>query len=511
MTIATHSTTKNILQMQNVTKTFPGVQALTGVCLEVAEGEIHGLVGKNGAGKSTLVRLLMGLQELDTGTIQINEHSFSRISSSEALRAGVAYVPQQVTMMDSLTVAENILAGALPKNKLGLVDWKAVFNEAEERLNRLGLNLDVRKPVEGLRIAEQTMLAIAKALFSNAKLIILDETTAPLPRPDINQLFEFVRSLKKKGIAFIYISHHLEEVFEICDRVTILRDGQVVDTKRIAELNMARLTKLIVGEDVHEYERETSCRSGEKVLVISELSRRGFYENINLTIEKGEIVGLSGLQGCGAEALAAGLFGLESIGTGTVSICGTPFSCTSPKEALDQGLALLPQNWYQYGLVGLRTVRENITYTTLDHLVNFLSMVKTNQEKSTVKEYIKSLGIVTPSQEQTVRLLSGGNQQKVVFAKLASTKPSILILHEPNAGIDVRAKQDIFRIIHDLACEGHAILIISSEVREMLGICDRILVMYQGRLTHEFIKRDVITTPQNILQAIEGDTQYAKR
>ena len=511
MEIASAETKLNVLEMKDVTKTFPGVQALTGVCFKVTQGEIHGLVGKNGAGKSTLVKLLMGLMELDYGTIIINDQSYSKINSSEALLAGIAYVPQQVSMMDSLTVAENILAGDLPKNKLGLVDWKALYKEAEDRLNRLGLHIDVRKPVEGLRIAEQTMLAIAKALFSNAKLIILDETTAPLPRADINQLFEFVKAQKANGISFIYISHHLEEVFEICDTVTILRDGQLVCTVPISELDMVKLTRFIVGEDVREYERETSSSTKESVLEIVDLNRRGFFENVSLNISKGEIVGLSGLQGCGAEALAAGLFGLESMGVGSVKINGKPFSSTSPKDSLDQGLALLPQNRYQYGLVGLRSVKENITYTTLEQLIGFLGIIKPKAEDALVNKYIDGLGIKTPSPEQYVRLLSGGNQQKVVFAKLASTKPSILILHEPNAGIDVRAKQDIFRIIDDLANEGHAILIISSEVREMIGICDRILVMYKGRLTHEFVKGHPITTPQNILQAIEGDSEHANK
>jgi ABC-type sugar transport system ATPase subunit len=497
--------------MRDVSKAFPGVQALRGVELEVYEGEIHGLVGKNGAGKSTLVRVLMGLQDLDTGSIQINGNSFTHISSAQALQAGVAYVPQQVSMMDSLTVAENILAGDMPKNRLGLIDWNKVYQEADVRLNKFGLRLDVRKPVEGLRVAEQTMLAIAKALFSNAKLIILDETTAPLPRADINQLFDFVVSLKDKGVAFIYISHHLEEVFEICDRVTVMRDGAVTGTYPVDSLDMPALTKLIVGEDVRQYERETTCEAGQRVLEIKGLTRRGYYEDVSLNIDKGEVVGLTGLQGCGAEALAAGLFGLESRGIGLVSIYGEPFTAQNPNQAFQQGLAMLPQNRYRFGLVGLRPVRENVTYTTIDRLINSLGLIRNSNEKQIVEKYVRELGIVTPGQEQMVRLLSGGNQQKVVFAKLAAIKPAVLFLHEPTAGIDVRAKQDIFRIINDLACEGHAILIISSEVRELLGICDRILVMYRGRLKNEFVKGDPITTPDNILLAIEGDTEYAKQ
>jgi ABC-type sugar transport system ATPase subunit len=500
-----------VLQMKNVSKAFPGVQALKNVDLEVFKGEIHGLVGKNGAGKSTLVRVLMGLQELDGGFIQIENQHFTRINSNEALRAGVAYVPQQVNMMDCLSVAENVLVGDLPKNSLGLIDWKNTYREAADRLEKLGLHLDVYKPVEGLSIAEQTMLAIAKALFGNARLIILDESTAPLPRADINQLFEFVRSLKEKGVSFIYISHHLEEVFEICDRVTVLRDGQTIGTFYVADLDMSKLTKLIVGEDVREFERKSSQMTGSRVLEINGLTRRGYYENINLTIDKGEVVGISGLQGCGAEALAAGLFGLERLGIGKVSISGKVYNARDPKEAFVEGLALLPQNRYRYGLVGMRAVRENITYTIIDSLLSKLGIIRMGEEKKVASEYINGLGIKTPSQEQMVKLLSGGNQQKVVFAKLAASKPSVLILHEPTTGIDVRAKQDIFRIIDQLASEGQAILIISSEVRELIGVCDRILVMYRGLITQEFKKGDPNTTPHNILQAIEGGNGHAHR
>jgi ABC-type sugar transport system ATPase subunit len=399
----------------------------------------------------------------------------------------------------------------MPRNSFGLINWKRVYQEADERLEKFGLKLDVRKPVEGLRVAEQTMLAIAKALFSDAKLIILDETTAPLPRADINQLFDFVTSLRDKGVSFIYISHHLEEVFEICDRVTVLRDGGVIGTYAVNKLDMSALTRLIVGEDVRMYERASTCEAGKKVFEIKSMTRRGFYEDISFALDKGEVVGLTGLQGCGAEALASGLFGLESRGIGSVSINANNYTAQDPNQAFAQGLALLPQNRYRFGLVGLRPVRENITYTNIDRLINSLGLVRTGKEKQLADQYVKELGIVTPSQEQMVRLLSGGNQQKVVFAKLAAIKPSVLILHEPTAGIDVRAKQDIFRIINDLACEGHAILIISSEVRELLGICDRILVMYRGRLTHEFTKGSSVTTPDNILLAIEGDTEYAKQ
>ena len=492
------------LQMEGVNKSFPGVHALIDVDLEVNVGEIHGLVGKNGAGKSTLMRILMGLHEQDTGTIQIGDQKFYSINSQQALEAGVAYVPQKVALMDSLTVAENILAGDMPKGSLGLVSWRKVYKEAQDRLKKLDLELNVEAHVEGLSVAEQTMLAIAKALFGDAKLIILDEPTASLARAEIDRLFGFIRSLKDKGVAFIYISHHLEEVFEICDKVTVLRDGRVVGTYLVSDLDMARLTLLITGEEVEKYYREITAGDGV-VLDVQGLTRRGHYEDVSFHVSKGEVIGISGLQGCGAESLAKGLYGLERWGIGDVYVNGQPYFVNSPKDALNQGIAYLPQDRYRFGLVGIRPVRENMTYTVLEKLaIKFSGIVNVPRERKLVREYIDELQIGTPSQDQMTRLLSGGNQQKVVFAKLAATKPAALVLHEPTQGIDVRAKTDIYRIIDDLSQSGIAVVIISSEVRELIGVCDRILVMYEGRITHEYRKGSVETTPENILDAIEG-------
>jgi ribose transport system ATP-binding protein len=501
---------RTILQMRGISKEFPGVQALSNVNLDVSEGEIHGLVGKNGAGKSTLMAILMGLLQPDSGTLEINNSTFSSMNPHEALEAGVAYVPQHVNMMDSLTVAENILAGEMPVNKLGFVDWKAVFLDAERRLSQLGLTLDVRARVEGLGVAEQTMLAIAKALFSQAKLIILDEPTAALPRADIDRLFGFVRSLKKEKVAFIYISHHMEEVFEICDRVTVLRNGQLIATRDVSDLDMEELIQLMVGENVKDYERGSASQEGE-ALVIKGLTRRGHYEDINLVVHKGEVIGISGLEGSGTSRLGMALFGLERSGAGEVYVNGKLYTATTPGEALDQGVAYLPRDRYRYGLVGLRPVRENITYTIIQQLITSLGIINAPREKKVAHQFIQELGVVCPSPEQKVSLLSGGNQQKVVFAKLAATKPAVLVLHEPTQGIDVRAKTDIYRIVDDLSSQGVAILIISTEVRELLGVCDRILVMYEGRITREFCSGDEQMTPENILLAIEGNAYVQKQ
>jgi len=503
---------KILLEMKAIHKAFPGVQALSDVDFTVWEGEIHGLVGKNGAGKSTLMAILMGLQGVDSGTITIDGTRFSEMTPSEALAAGVAYVPQRINMMSALTVAENILAGDLPVNRMGFVNWREVYREAEERLDKLGLKLDVRQKVEGLGVAEQAMLAIAKALFSNAKLIILDEPTAALPRPEIDRLFGFVRSLKDRGVAFIYISHHLEEVFEICDRVTVLRNGYLVETREVKELDTAGLIRLMVGEDVKEFERERAPLAQEEpVMVVKGLTRRGHYEGIDFTVCRGEVVALSGLEGSGASALGKGLYGLERRGQGQVLVNGEVLTARSPEEALKQGVAYLPQDRYLYGLVGARPVRENITYPILGRLVRALGLIQAERERAIVERYIRELGIITPSPEQAVNLLSGGNQQKVVFAKLAATQPAVLVLHEPTQGIDVHAKLDIYRIVSELSAQGVAILIVSSEVRELLGVCDRILVMYNGTITREFRVGEPEANPAEILLAIEGGNNHVRQ
>lgn len=493
-----------VLQMKSIYKTFPGVQALKGVDLNLSKGEIHGLVGKNGAGKSTLVAILMGIQSPDSGEIIIDGNLEKSMTPSEAIKAGIAYVPQRVELLDSLTITENILAGQMPKTKLGFIHWRGAFKEAQDRLKKLGLDLNVRSHVEGISMAEKTMLVIAKAIFSNAKLIILDEPTASLPRKDIERLFSFIESLKEKDVTFIYISHHIEEVFEICDRVTVLRDGMLIDNCDVRDITISDLISKIAGEDVKEYERESTSEESP-VFQIKDLTRRGFYENVNIEVKKGEIVGISGLQGCGVETLGKSLFSLTKWGNGVVMINDKPFNPKNPQDAFSKGLAYLPQDRYQLGLVGTRTVKENITYPILRRFLRLVGLINKSKESDLVTDYINRLGIVTPGHDQTALLLSGGNQQKVVFAKLASTKPSVLILHEPTQGIDVRAKQDIYRIVDELAKIGVAIIIISIEIHELIGVCDRILVMYEGRITDEFQKGDSRTTPEHILKAIEGE------
>ncbi len=492
-----------LLGMRGISKSYPGVQALEEADFSVRRGEIHGLVGKNGAGKSTLMGVLMGIRDADSGSVAMDGRELVDASPQTMLDAGISYVPQHINLLNTLTVAENILVGNLPKNRFGLVDWKASYADSQERLSRLGLTLDVRQLVEGLSVAERTMLAIAKALFNNARLIILDEPTAALSRVDIDLLFSFVRAQQEQGVAFIYISHHLEEVFEICDRVTVMRDGRIVGTREINEIDVPDLIHMMVGGGVKEYERESSA-GAEVVFEVKDLSRRGAYEHVDFALRGGEVVGVSGLQGSGVDELAQGLFGLERMGAGEVFVDGAAYRPDSPKGAFDAGVAYLPQDRHRYGLVQLRSVRENVTYSVLDRLVGRLGVLLRKDEQALTEEYIDKLGIVTPGPEQQTLLLSGGNQQKVVFAKLAATQPTVLILHEPTQGVDVQAKVDIFNIINDLSAQGVATMIISSEVRELIGLCDRILVMYEGSITQEFSRAAADMKPEDILLAIEG-------
>ena len=499
-----------VVEIDGISKQFPGVQALSDVHFQIEKGEIHGLVGKNGAGKSTLMSILMGLIHPNSGFIKIGDKKFENLNSQLAMEMGIAYVPQRIHTMSSLSIAENILAGDMPTDKLGFILWKEVYKDAKERLDRLNLDLDVYKNVEGLTVAEKTMLAISKALFSNAKLVILDEPTSALPRPEINRLFDFIKQMKSKGVSFIYISHHLEEVFEICDSVTVLKNGEVVITKKVDKLTPQELTTLLVGEDIKDYER-TKKKNGKSnpMLELHGVTRRGHYEDIDLSILEGEVIGMVGLEGCGAASLGKGLFGLERLGIGEVVLDNRKFLGGSPKQAFRQGLAYLPQDRYLLGIVGIRTLKENITYSILDQLRNLLNVINEKRENKIVNSFIDKLGIVTPSPNQIIGFLSGGNQQKAIFAKLAATKPKVLILHEPTQGIDVQAKIDIYKIIDDLSQAGVSILIISNEILELIGVCDRIVVMFDGKIHKIFSTSDGNTTPEVILQELEGGKNYA--
>ncbi len=493
-----------VIEMTNIVKTFPGVKALSDVSFDVRQGEIHALVGKNGAGKSTLMSILTGLYPPDSGTIRVRGETIDHMSTSRSQEVGISIVAQHARFVPGLSVAENLFMGQMPTARGGFVDWRMLRRDASERLERLGLDIDVRKRMEEMTVAERQLIEIARALFADASVIILDEPTAPLPKHEVAMLFDFVRRQREAGASFIYISHYLEEVFEIADRVTVLRNGAEVGTVDVADLTQPDLIRMISGENVKRYVRPRRESVGEPVLEIRGLSRTRAYEDVNLTLHAGEVVGLTGLEGSGPGELARGLYALEDLGEGEVRLAGKPFHPSHPSHALEDGLAYLPRDRHGLGMVAIRSVSNNITMSVIGRLTRWMGMIDGGRETALVDGFIDKLGVKTPSASTFVENLSGGNQQKVVVAKLAATEPKVLLLDEPTQGVDVQAKVEILRIVDQLTEDGVAVAIVSDELLELIDTCDRIVVFYRGRIAREFIKGTDEMTPATILAAIEG-------
>jgi ABC-type sugar transport system ATPase subunit len=493
-----------VVEMTNITKTFPGVRALDDVTFDVRQGEIHALVGKNGAGKSTLMSILAGLYEPDSGTIRVRGQTVEHLTTARSQEAGIAIVAQHARYVPGLSVAENLFMGQMPTRSGGFVDWSWLHNAATERLARFGLDIDVTRRMEAMTVAERQMIEVSRALFADASVIILDEPTAPLPKHEVGMLFDFVRRQRESGASFIYISHYLDEVFEIADRATVLRNGREVGTKTIGDLTQSDLIRMISGTTVERFQRSPRETVGEPVLQIKGLTRRRAYEDVDLTLHAGEVVGLTGLEGSGPGQLALGLYALEPIGDGEVTLDGKRYAPGSPSHALESGLAYLPRDRHKLGIVPISSVRDNISLSVIGRLTRWLGMIDGRRETTLVQEFIDTLGIVTPSMATSVQSLSGGNQQKVVVAKLVATKPRVLILDEPTQGVDVQAKVEILRIVDELTGQGVAVAIVSDELNELIDTCDRIVVFHRGRIAREFIKGKDDMTPAAILAAIEG-------
>jgi ABC-type sugar transport system ATPase subunit len=493
-----------VVEMTSIVKTFPGVRALDDVSFDVRQGEIHALVGKNGAGKSTLMSVLTGLYPPDSGTIRVRDEVIDHMSTHRSQEAGISIVAQHARFVPGLSVAENLFMGQMPIARGGFVNWRMLRKDASERLVRLGLAIDVRKRMEEMSVAERQLIEIARALFADASVIILDEPTAPLPKHEVALLFDFVRRQREAGASFIYISHYLEEVFEIADRVTVLRNGAEVGTEDVSDITQADLIRMISGEDVERYVRPRRETVGEPVLEIRGLQRKRVYQNVNLTLHAGEVVGLTGLEGSGPGELARGLYALEPLGNGVVTLAGERYHPSSPSQALESGLAYLPRDRHGLGIVAIRSVSNNITMSVIGRLTRWLGIIDRGRETSLVDGFIEKLGVKTPSPSTFVENLSGGNQQKVVVAKLAATEPKVLLLDEPTQGVDVQAKVEILRIVDQLTEDGVAVAIVSDELLELMDTCDRIIVFYRGQIAREFIKGTDEMTPATVLAAIEG-------
>lgn len=472
--------------MNGIAKRYPGVVALDGVNLEVARGEVHILLGENGAGKSTLVKILAGAVQRDAGTISLDGRACEFATPRAAQEAGVSIIYQEFNLVPDLTVAENIFLGREPRAVIpGLIGQARMKADATRLLLELEVAIDAGAVVAQLGVAEQQMVEVAKALSIDAKILVMDEPTSALSDKEITQLFKVIRTLRERGVAIIYISHRMEELFQIGDRVTVLRDGRYVATREIATTTMDELVSLMVGRDLTEHFPKKAVAPGEELLRIEHLSRHGVLHDISLTLHRGEVVGLAGLMGSGRTELARAIFGADPIDSGRVTVKGREVVVRSPQQAVGLGLGLLTEDRKRQGLVLCLDIQANTCLASVDRF-STAGVVDGRREEVAAQKLSDDLRVKTPGLQQCVVNLSGGNQQKVVLAKWLCCEADILIFDEPTRGIDVGSKVEIYQLINRLAAEGKAILMISSELPEILGMSDRILVMNRGRIAGEF-------------------------
>jgi ribose transport system ATP-binding protein len=484
--------TTPIVQMEGITKWYPGVTALDGVDFSVFPGEVHALVGENGAGKSTLMKILAGAETCDAGRVLIDGVDTAISSPQEAMRLGISIIYQEFNLVPYMTAAENIFLGREPKGAIpGLVAFREMYGRSEETVKNLGVKLDVRSPVSGLSVAQQQMVEVAKATSWQSRVIAMDEPSATLTEHEIENLFSLIGRLKADGVGIIYISHRLDEVFRIADRVTVLRDGRLVAVRNVAELDRDEIIRLMVGRELKEKIPKAPAPVGDVALEVRSLSRAGRLKDISFYVRRGEVLGLAGLVGAGRSEVARAIFGADPIDSGQILIEGKPAIIRSPADAIKLGVGLVTEDRKALGLVLGMAVRENISLANLGKLSR-AGFVSRRGEKLVAARFVEELMIKTPSVEQAVQNLSGGNQQKVVLAKWLFTQSRVMIFDEPTRGIDVGAKTEIYQLMNRLAASGVAIIMISSELPEVLGMSDRILVMHEGALAGE-LSRDEAT------------------
>lgn len=479
-----------LLEMRGISKAFPGVQALNDVSFTLHAGEIHALVGENGAGKSTLMKILTGAIPKDSGTILLQGQPVEITGPRRAIELGIAIIHQELTLIPYLTVAQNIYLGREPAGRVaGTVDWRRLNQQADELLARLGLDLRPTALVSDLSIAQRQMVEVAKALSLNARIIAMDEPTSALSEREVEALFAFIRQLRSQGVGVIYISHRLAEIFELADRVTVLRDGRHIGTAPVAEVAESTIINWMVGRTLGELYPKTSAPQPEVVLKVVGLRRGTEIQDVSFELRRGEILGLAGLVGAGRTFVARALFGADPIDAGEIWLDDQRVHIRSPQQAIKLGIGFVPEDRKAQGLFLGMAVRHNITVTILNALSR-LGVVQRQRRDEVARRYVNELAIRTPGLYQRVRNLSGGNQQKVVIARWLTVNPKVLLLDEPTRGIDVGAKAEIYALMSQLASRGMGILMISSELPEILGVSDRILVMREGRVVGEFSREE---------------------
>jgi rhamnose transport system ATP-binding protein len=491
-----------ILDLSGIAKRFDATQALEDVSLALYPGEIHALLGENGAGKSTLIKIITGVHQPDRGEIWLNGHRVTIASAAEAQLMGVAAIYQEPLLFPDLNVAENIFISH--QDRGAVVNWKKMIREAEAILAKLGVALDVRSPARGLTLAAQQSVEIAKAISMNVRVLIMDEPTASLSAHEARELFRLVHDLKRQGVAILFVSHRMEEVFEIADKITVFRDGRLISTRARSQATPSGAVADMVGREIDLSKRRATSAQSELLLSVSNLGRRGVFEGVSFDLHRGEVLGFAGLIGAGRTDVGLALFGIEPATSGTIRMGGKPITVRSPREGMRLGIAYVSEDRRQLGLVMPMSIFANITLPALRRYLNRFGLVRTGLERQSAETFRKRLAIRAPSVDLAVAKLSGGNQQKVMLSKWLNTNPSILILDEPTRGVDVGSKAEVHAIISELAAEGIGVIVISSDLPEVLALSDRVLVMREGRQTTILDRADA--DQESVMNAAMGQT-----
>ena len=494
-----------VLEMRNVSKRFDTTQALDDVSLDLYPGEIHALMGENGAGKSTLIKIMTGVYQSDSGEMLLDGESVQVRNSVEAQAYGIAAIYQEPMVYPDLNVAENIFISH--RSQGVIVNWRKMYQDAEEILAKLDVNLDVRIPARGLTLAAQQTIEIAKAISLHVRVLIMDEPTASLSAHEAEQLFKLARSLRAQGVSILYISHRMEEVFEIADRVTVFRDGKQISSRPRAEVTKEKVIRDMVGRKIDDFFAKTKEQRGELLMSVRDLAKANVFSNINFDLYRGEVLGFAGLIGARRTDVGLALFGVEPADSGEIILNGKAEKIRSPEQALRLGIAYVSEDRRQIGLSMPMSITSNISLPMLRQYLSRFGLIQTREEEVTANHYRERLSIRAPSIHHEVAMLSGGNQQKVMLSKWLNTRPQILILDEPTRGIDVGAKAEVHQIINELAAQGLGIIMISSDMPEVLAMSDRILVMREGRYMGVFTRKEA--TQETILTAAMGQNNSA--
>jgi ABC-type sugar transport system ATPase subunit len=493
------------VEVKNISKTFPGVRALAGVNLSVNTGEVHAVVGENGAGKSTLMKILGGVYAADDGEIFINGRKTQIRSVRDSIGSGISVIYQEFNLMPELSVAENIFITDIPRVKLiNLLKLKELKIKAKKLMDKLKIDIDPTELVKNLSVSKRQMVEIVKALSRNSNIIIMDEPTAALNNQEVDKLFEIIKMLKKEKKTILYISHRLKEIFEVADRVTVLRDGRLIGTENIADLNQDKVVRMMVGRDVESYYHHSESQLGDVALTVKSLTKKKIFENIWFEVKKGEILGISGLMGCGREEIAKAIYGLTDYDCGEIYIEGRKVNIRKTRDAMRNGVAFVTEDRKDSGVFPEMTVKENISLNIISKLSRFFgTYINVKQESDLLEKYTKFTHLKYAGESQRIMYLSGGNQQKVVLARALAADCKVLVLLEPTRGIDVGAKSEIYNLLGELVNSGIAIIVISSELPELISICHRILVVWQGKITGNLTKKDI--NENNIMQCATGN------